>query len=342
MKGDPLLSVSDLRTVFHTHAGELVAVDGVSFDVARGEVFSIVGESGSGKTVTAMSVMGLIQHPGEIVGGSIRFDGRELREASAREMRAVRGAEISMIFQDPMTALNPVYEIGDQVGEPLRTHRGLSKADALDAAVEALRQVGIPDAERRIHDRPHEFSGGMRQRAMIAMALITEPKLLIADEPTTALDVTIQAQILDLLLDISADRGTSVLLISHDLGVVANVSDHMVVMYGGQIHEAGPALEVFGGPYGPYTWGLMAAVPRLDTDPEEPLNPVPGQPPSLTDIPPGCRFSPRCGHARDICAIEQPEMVSLDDSHRVRCHFATEPEWTDRRFREVMPTGGGP
>ncbi len=328
---DVLLGVEDLRTVFHMRGGELVAVDGVSFDVRRGEVFSIVGESGSGKSVTAMSIMRLIGYPGEIVSGSIRFDGRELRGLSEREMRSVRGSEISMIFQDPMTALNPVYEIGDQVAEPLRRHRGYSRKDARDAAIEALRRVGIPDAERRVDDRPHEFSGGMRQRAMIAMAMITEPRLLIADEPTTALDVTIQAQILDLILEISEERGTSVVLISHDLGVVANVSDRMVVMYGGQIHESGSATEVFHEPYGPYTWGLLGAVPRLDTELGTTLQHIPGQPPSLIAPPPGCRFNPRCPHAQDACRATVPDLLAVGDGHLVRCHFAAEPGWPERR-----------
>jgi oligopeptide/dipeptide ABC transporter ATP-binding protein len=336
----PLLSVDGLRTVFKMHAGNLVAVDGVSFEVGRGEVFSIVGESGSGKSVTAMSIMGLIAHPGEVVDGSIRFAGRELRGLPDKQMRAIRGAEISMIFQDPMTALNPVFEIGYQVGEPLRIHRGYSKKDALDAAVEALRRVGISDAEKRINDRPHEFSGGMRQRAMIAMAMITEPKLLIADEPTTALDVTIQAQILDLLLEICDERGTSVMLISHDLGVVASISDRMVVMYGGQVHEYGPALQVFEDPHGPYTWGLLAAVPRLDTDLGDSLRHIPGQPPSLIDPPTGCRFHPRCVHARDECATEAPDLVKRNGTHATRCHFSDEPGWTEQRFLEVAGDGG--
>jgi oligopeptide/dipeptide ABC transporter ATP-binding protein len=337
-----LLAVDRLRTVFHMIGGELVAVDGVSFDVRRGEVFSIVGESGSGKSVTAMSIMGLIGYPGEIVSGSIQFDGRDLRGLTQRAMRDVRGSEISMIFQDPMTALNPVYDIGDQVAEPLRRHRGLSRKDALDAAVDALRRVGIPDAERRINDRPHQFSGGMRQRAMIAMAMITEPKLLIADEPTTALDVTIQAQILDLILEISDERDTSVILISHDLGVVANVSDRMVVMYGGQIHESGTAAEVFHDPYGPYTWGLLAAVPRLDTELGATLVHIPGQPPSLITPPTGCRFSPRCSSVRDECHTTLPELIAVGRGHSVRCHFAAEDDWTHRRGLVVAGEAGSP
>ena len=331
--GGRLLEVEDLRTVFHTRAGVLCAVDGVSFHLDRGEVFSVVGESGSGKSVTAMSIMRLIGYPGEIVGGSIEFNGRNLLDLKERDMRNVRGSEISMIFQDPMTALNPVYEIGYQISEPLRRHRGLSRKDARDAAVDALRRVGIPDAQKRIKDRPHQFSGGMRQRAMIAMAMITDPLLLIADEPTTALDVTIQAQILDLILEISDEHGTAVMLISHDLGVVANVSDRMAVMYGGQIHESGSARDVFEDPFGPYTWGLMAAVPRLDTDLGATLRHIPGQPPSLIEVPTGCRFSPRCEYAENRCETSLPRLDLVAPGHTVRCHLADSEGWT--RVRTV-------
>jgi len=336
---EPLLTVEGLRTVFHMRSGDLFAVDDVSFDVMPGEIFSIVGESGSGKSVTAMSIMGLISDPGEVVSGSIHFEGKDLVTLAEHQMRSIRGSEISMIFQEPMTALNPVYEIGDQVAEPLRRHHGYSRKDARDAAIEALRRVGIPDAPNRINDRPHEFSGGMRQRAMIAMAMITEPKLLIADEPTTALDVTIQAQILDLIQEISEEQGTSVLLISHDLGVVANVSDRIVVMYAGQIHETSTAAGVFNQPLGPYTWGLLAAVPRLDTEIGTALRHIPGQPPSLLDPPDGCRFAPRCAHRRDACASTTPDLSIVGSGHKVRCHFAGESDWVSRRRLPLLSGG---
>jgi oligopeptide transport system ATP-binding protein len=336
---EPLLSVKNLRTEFDMREGTLLAVDDVSFDIQRGEIFSIVGESGSGKTVTAMSIMGLIAPPGKIVSGSIHFDGQDLRSLSERDLRAIRGSEISMIFQDAMTALNPVYSIGDQVSEALRRHRGYNRKESLDAAVEALRKVGIADADKRIRDHPHEFSGGMRQRAMIAMAMITEPKLLIADEPTTALDVTIQAQILELILKITEEQGTSVLLISHDLGVVASISDQMMVMYGGQVHESGSAEQVFTDPHGPYTWGLLASVPRLDSDLGKVLDHIPGRPPSLTDIPPGCHFHPRCMQSREVCGLDAPTRISAAEGHDVLCHFAAEPQWSANRVLGVAHEG---
>ena len=337
---EPLLSVKSLRTEFDMSEGTLLAVDDVSFEVQRGEIFSIVGESGSGKTVTAMSIMGLIAPPGKIVSGSVHFDGQDLRSLSERDLRAIRGSEISMIFQDAMTALNPVYSIGDQVGEPLRRHSGYNRKESSDAAVEALRKVGIPDAEKRIREHPHEFSGGMRQRAMIAMAMITEPKLLIADEPTTALDVTIQAQILELILEIAEEQGTSVLFISHDLGVVASISDQMMVMYGGQVHESGSADQVFNDPHGPYTWGLLSSVPRLDSDLGKALDHIPGRPPSLIDRPPGCHFHPRCTHSRDVCGIDAPMRVSTADDHDVLCHFAAEPQWSANRVLDIAHESG--
>ena len=324
----PLLSVEDLRTYFATAAGLVRAVDGVSFAVQPGEVFAIVGESGSGKSITAQSVVGLVQsRTGRIVSGNITFAGEDLRRASASRLRQIRGGEIGMVFQDPMTTLNPVFTVGHQLAEAYRIHRGGSASGARDRAVEAMREVGIPDAARRLGDYPHQFSGGMRQRVMIAMAMICQPKLLIADEPTTALDVTIQAQILELLQRIREERGTSILLITHDLGVVAGIADRVMVMYAGQAHEVAATHELFAEPSGPYTWGLLGSVPPTEGVRTHRLRPIPGAPPSLSSVPSGCRFAPRCAVAVDACSAAPPPVVHLEVGHQVRCVRAGEPGW---------------
>jgi oligopeptide/dipeptide ABC transporter ATP-binding protein len=330
-----LLEVTDLRTSFHTEEGVARAVDGVSFGVDRGEVLGVVGESGSGKSVTALSIMRLVQEPGRIADGSqIAFKGRDLLGLTEKEMRGVRGNDIAMIFQEPMTSLNPVFPIGDQISESIRLHRGLSRGEARTRAVDLLRLVGIPLPERRVDEYPHQLSGGMRQRVMIAMALANEPDLLIADEPTTALDVTIQAQILELLLQLRERTGTGVILITHDLGVVAEVCDRVVVMYAGQVVESGPVEAIFAGPQHPYTQGLLAAVPRPDQRGGR-LAVIPGVVPPPTRWPHGCRFRPRCPYAWDLCH-EQPGLLDAG-SQRARCWLVEHPQ----RRAEVEREGGG-
>ncbi len=319
-----LLEVTDLRTWFDTDQGTARAVDGVTFDVRAGETVGIVGESGCGKTVTSLSVLGLLPTPPARVldGSSIRFRGEELVGASARRLRAIRGNEISMIFQEPMSSLNPVYSIGDQIGETLRLHRGMSRRDARTEAVRLLDEVGIAGPDRRVDEYPHELSGGMRQRVMIAMALSCAPDLLIADEPTTALDVTIQAQILELLAALRASRGMAVLLITHDLGVVAEVCDRVVIMYAGQVVERGTVEEIFTDPRHPYTRGLLYSLPSVD-EPGRRLVPIPGAVPAPTDWPEGCRFQPRCPLAEERCG-EPQELVRLGRHDRAaRCWKAT-------------------
>jgi oligopeptide/dipeptide ABC transporter ATP-binding protein len=332
----PLLEVHDLRTSFHMEAGVARAVDGVSFHVDRGEVLGVVGESGCGKSVTALSIMRLVQEPGRIEDGSrIRLAGRELTELSEREMRHVRGNDVAMIFQEPMTSLNPVYPVGDQIAESLRLHRGLGRQEARARAVELLRLVGIPLPERRVDEYPHQLSGGMRQRVMIAMGLANEPELLIADEPTTALDVTIQAQILELLLGLRARLGMGVILITHDLGVVAEVCDRVVVMYAGQVVEEGPVREIFASPGHPYTQGLLAAVPRPDQRGGQ-LAVIPGTVPPPTHWPHGCRFRARCPYSWDLCH-DQPDLLDAGPGQRARCWLVEHPD----RKAEVEREGGG-
>jgi peptide/nickel transport system ATP-binding protein/oligopeptide transport system ATP-binding protein len=322
-----LLSVTDLTTQFRTERGIARAVDGVSFSVARSETLGIVGESGCGKSVTSLSIMRLVPDPpGEIVqGSSVRFDGRELLELPESEMRKVRGNDIAMIFQEPMTSLNPVYTVGEQIAESFRLHRRASRAEAWTRAVEMLRLVGIPSPEGRAHDYPHQLSGGQRQRVMIAIALSCDPDLLIADEPTTALDVTIQAQILELLADLQHRLGMAMILITHDLGVVAQVCDRVAVMYAGRIVEEGPVQRIFDDPRHPYTQGLLRALPRLD-EPSHELAVIPGQVPSPTAWPSGCRFRPRCPFAWDLCAAEEPGLIDASPDQRARCWLETHPE----------------
>jgi oligopeptide/dipeptide ABC transporter ATP-binding protein len=309
----PILDVADLRVSFTTEDGVLCAVAGASFDLAEGEILAIVGESGSGKSVTAQTLIGLTRATNTTIAGAVRFRGRDITELDDDQLRDIRGKHISMIFQDPMTSLNPVYRIGDQIIEMIRAHTDISKPQARERAVELLRSVGIPNAERRVRDYPHEFSGGMRQRVMIAMALALEPEVLIADEPTTALDVTIQAQIMALIEKLNADRGLAVVLITHDLGVVAEAADRVVVMYAGQIVEDASLDDIFYNPQHPYTWGLLGSLPRLDEARPERLPQIAGSPPSLLNPPTGCRFAPRCPHAFDKCAEPPPLAANLDD-----------------------------
>ncbi len=314
----PLLEVRELRTWFSSDAGTARAVDGVSFEVHPGETVGIVGESGCGKTVTSLSIMGLIPRPpGRIVeGSSIRFRGRELTDLGEGELRRIRGNEIAMIFQEPMTSLNPVYTVGDQIREALRLHRKMGRAEARAAGVAALREVGIPEPEQRFDEYPHQLSGGMRQRVMIAMALSCEPDLLIADEPTTALDVTIQAQILDILAELRVRRGMAILLITHDLGVVAEVCDRVLVMYAGQVVESGTVEEIFRDPRHPYTRGLLDSLPRIE-DRGRRLRPIEGTVPSPVSWPTGCRFRARCTEAWERCA-EAPPLLPVEGAHSGR------------------------
>ncbi len=320
----PLLEVSDLRVHFHTDDGVVKAVDGISYTVDAGQTIAIVGESGSGKSVSSMTIMGLTRSKSAKISGSIRFDGTELLTASDDELRRVRGGPISMIFQDPLSSLHPMYRIGKQLVEAVRTHQDVTKAQALDRAVEMLGLVGLPEPRRRADSYPHEFSGGMRQRVMIAMALCNDPKLLIADEPTTALDVTVQAQILDLLERLKAELDTAIVMITHDLGVVAEVADDIAVMYAGRIVEKAPKDTIFSGPEHPYTWGLLRSIPRLDSPRDEELVPIPGNPPSLINPPSGCSFHPRCPYVREAHTRVDPvlEPVPGTRDHAVACLLA--------------------
>jgi oligopeptide transport system ATP-binding protein len=319
-----LLSVKDLRTYFETEDGTVKAVDGISFELKQGETLGIVGESGSGKSVANLSLMRLIPNPpGKIVSGSIMFDGRDMLELTAREVRDIRGKRIAMIFQDPMTSLNPFMRISKQLMEVTQLHLGHTREQARAHAIKMLEHVGIPDARERADSYPHEFSGGMRQRVMIAMALSCQPELLIADEPTTALDVTIQAQILELIKRIKEETGASVILITHDLGVVAGMTDHILVMYAGKIFEQAKTTELFERPGNPYTRGLLRSVPD-PTDEQGKLYQIPGLPPDLAHLPPGCPFAPRCERAEDVCRREFPPYVQLTPDHYSLCHFANE------------------
>jgi peptide/nickel transport system ATP-binding protein len=324
-KAQPLLRIQDLRTYFHTGAGLARAVDGVSFDVAAGETIGIVGESGCGKSVTALSVLRLIQAPGRIESGSqILFEGRDLLALPENEIRKIRGNRIAMVFQEPMTALNPVFTVGDQIAEVARVHAGASRKAAWDRAVEMLGLVGIPSPAERAKAYPHQLSGGMRQRVLIAMALVMDPALIIADEPTTALDVTIQAQILELLADLQRRFGTAIMLITHDLGVVAEVASRVVVMYGGEVVEEAPVRDLFARAHHPYTEGLLHAMPRVGTERER-LAVIPGTVPPPTAWPSGCRFHDRCPHAWERCAAEHPPLYQIGGGHVSRCHLAEEP-----------------
>jgi peptide/nickel transport system ATP-binding protein len=323
----PLLEVKDLHVHFETEDGIVKAVDGISYSVEAGKALGIVGESGSGKSVSSMTVMGLTRASNAHITGEILFDGKDLLKASDEEMRQVRGGDIAMIFQDPLSSLHPFYKIGDQLVEAHRAHNDVSKAKARDRAVEMLTLVGIPDPRRRIDGYPHEFSGGMRQRVMTAMALINDPKLLIADEPTTALDVTIQAQILELIERLQRELDTAVVMITHDLGVVAEVTEQIAVMYAGRIVEFGQSDTIFAAPEHPYTWGLLKSIPRLDTPRDQELVPIAGRPPSLITRPPGCSFYPRCPYVREAHKKVDPSLEATggtDPSHRVACLLPAE------------------
>jgi len=318
---DPVISIDDLSVSFPTDDGMVHAVRNVSFEVNPGEVVAVVGESGSGKSVTALAMMRL--HPkAASITGAIRFHGQDLLSVSAKEMRGVRGNGIAMVFQDPMTALNPVFKVGAQIAEMLRIHTDMSKEKALAKAADLLESVGVPEPGKRVNQYPHEFSGGMRQRAMIAMAIANGPDLLIADEPTTALDVTIQAQVLEVMKTAQEATGAAIMLITHDLGVVAGIADRVVVMYGGRVFEEGSAREVFYRSQNPYTRGLMSSIPRLDSPKGERLVPIPGTPPNVLSPPPGCAFSPRCEYVGDECVQDHAELraVAGDVTHRSRCH----------------------
>ena len=317
-----LLEVRDLTVSFDTEDGVVQAVDGVSYSVERGQALGIVGESGSGKSVSSLTVMGLTRFEDNVrISGQVLFDGKDLLTAGDDELRQLRGNDIAMIFQDPLSSLHPFYKIGDQLAEAVRAHRDVSKAQALDRAVEMLGLVGIPDPRRRADSYPHEFSGGMRQRVMIAMGLINDPKLLIADEPTTALDVTVQAQILDLLDRLQQELGTAIVLITHDLGVVAQVADQVAVMYAGRIVERAPLDDLFAAPRHPYTWGLLGSIPRLDQPRGDALVPIPGRPPSLINRPSGCAFHPRCPYVQEAHKRVVPELepVVAGSGHSVAC-----------------------
>jgi len=333
-----LLEVNDLKTHFRTDDGIVKAVDGVSFAVEKGQTLGIVGESGSGKSVTCLTIMGLNPRVNTISSGRALWKGTDLLKMSSRQLRNIRGDDIAMIFQDPMTSLNPVKSIGAQLIEAILLHRDVSKKQAKARALELLKAVGIPRAERRVDDYPHQFSGGMRQRVMIAMALINDPDLLIADEPTTALDVTTQAQILNLMMKLQADFGSAVIIITHDLGVIAEIADDVVVMYAARVAEQAPVGNLFRRPHHPYTWGLLGSLPRLDADVER-LTQIQGQPPSLLNPPRGCRFHPRCPYVMEICKTTEPELlpVSHDPEHFQRCHL--DEETKDREAAKLTHLG---
>jgi peptide/nickel transport system ATP-binding protein len=324
--GEPLLQVQDLRVQFPTEDGVVHALDGVSYEVRRGATLGIVGESGSGKTVCSLTTMGLTRAQGARISGRILFEGRDLLALSERQMRAVRGDDIAMIFQDPLSALHPLFRVGAQLAEAVRVHRDVSRDSAHERAVELLDQVGIPEPRRRAQAYPHELSGGMRQRAMIAMALANEPKLLIADEPTTALDVTVQAQILALLARLQRELGMAIVMITHDLAVVAEVAQEIAVMYAGRIVETAPAGLIFSAPQHPYTWGLLQSIPTLQAPRSERLAPIAGAPPSLIDRPSGCHFHPRCPYAKPEHALVVPplEAIAGGSGHRVACLLAAD------------------
>ena len=343
----PYIRVNDLKVSFSTEDGQVRAVDGVTFDVERGKTLAIVGESGSGKSVTSQAIMGLHSRRTANISGEVWLGDTEMVTAKDEVMRKMRGTEIAMIFQDPFASLHPFYKIGNQLVEAVRAHTDVSKSDAVDKARHMLTEVGIPNPERRLDDYPHQLSGGMRQRVMIAMALINGPAVLIADEPTTALDVTVQAQIMELLARLQVEYNTAIILITHDLGVVADVADEVAVMYAGRIVERGGLEDIFYRPQMPYTVGLLSSVPRLGTVADR-LIPIPGQPPSLIHLPEGCRFEPRCGARHlvpgDTCSTVQPQLLPLADEpgHLVRCHLdeASRAEYSRQRLLEATSTGG--
>ncbi|MBA3690952.1 MAG: ABC transporter ATP-binding protein [Actinobacteria bacterium] len=317
----PLLEVKDLRVHFPTEDGVVKAVDGLTFTIQPGETLGVVGESGSGKSVSFLTIMGLVTSDQADITGQVLYRGQDLLSMPADEIRKIRGASMSMIFQDPMTSLHPFYKVGDQISEAIRAHQQVSKKEGAEQAVEMLRRVGIPRPEERAKQYPHEFSGGMRQRAMIAMALSLNPDLLIADEPTTALDVTVQAQILDLIDRLKSEFNAAVAIITHDLGVVAEHCDNIQVMYGGKIVETGDRNDIYYRSHHPYTWGLLRSIPRLDTRSDERLVPIKGLPPSLINLPTGCSFHPRCPYVMDVCKTDVPPLIPADGHHASACHL---------------------
>jgi len=326
MENKALLEVKNLKTHFYTHDGILPAVDGVSFKINRGETLCVVGESGCGKSVTAMSILKLVPTPpGKYVSGNILFNGEEILTKTDDEMRKIRGKDIAMIFQEPMTSLNPVYTVGDQISEAIIIHQGKKKKEAIQIAIEMLKKVGIPSPEKRVREYPHQLSGGMRQRVMIAMALSCNPMVLIADEPTTALDVTVQAQILDLMRKMQKETGAAIMFITHDLGVVAEMADRVVVMYAGKIVEEGAVEQIFDNPLHPYTMGLLNSIPQLDSKGKQTLHVIEGMVPGLDELPNGCAFNPRCEYAMDICREKRPELITIiKDDRKCACWLRTE------------------
>jgi len=321
---EPILSIRDLVVEFATEDGVVHAVDGVSYDVFPGETLGIVGESGSGKSVSQLAILGLIpQPPGRILSGEAKFDGKDLLKMSKKELRRLRGGEVAMVFQDPMTSLNPVLKIGHQIAEAIQAHQAnVGDKAAKERTIALLKLVGVPNPDRRYDQYPHEFSGGMRQRAMIAMAIANEPKLLIADEPTTALDVTVQAQILDLIDRLKDEFNAAVIIITHDLGVVAEHCDNIQVMYAGKAVEFGNTDDIYYRPLHPYAWGLLRSIPRPDEEEKEPLHPIQGLPPSLINVPTGCSFHPRCPYVMDVCKVEVPPLLPVDGHHASACHLS--------------------
>lgn len=320
MQQNKLLQVNNLKTCFYTSDGIVKAVDDVSWEVDEGEVIGIVGESGCGKSVSALAILRLVpEPPGKIVGGEILFKGQNLLMLSIKEMQKIRGNEISMIFQEPMTSLNPVFTIGDQIAETIQLHQKVKKREALEKAIEMLNLVGMPSPDKRVNEYPHELSGGMKQRAMIAMALSCNPQVLIADEPTTALDVTIQAQILDLMLKMKQEFRAAIVLITHDLGIIAETAQKVVVMYAGKVMEQADVIEIFDNPGHPYTQGLLNSLPKLNSVHKQKLSTIPGIVPGLYDLPVGCKFSPRCNHVMDICPQSEPDLIELSKRHISRC-----------------------
>jgi peptide/nickel transport system ATP-binding protein len=335
---EPILEVKDLRVHFKTDDGIVKAVDGLTYSIAPGETLGIVGESGSGKSVSSLTVMGLISRSQADISGEVLFRGQDLLQLPVEDMREIRGAKIAMIFQDPMTSLHPFYRVGDQIAEAIIQHRDVSKKEAADQAIDMLAKVNIPTPKDRARQYPHEFSGGMRQRAMIAMALALNPDLLIADEPTTALDVTVQAQILELIDRLKQEFNAAVMIITHDLGVVAEYCDDIQVMYAGKAVEYGNTDDIYYQPNHPYTWGLLQSIPTLTSDADERLTPITGRPPSLIQLPPGCAFNPRCPYAFDRCTTEVPALIPIDGHHAAACHLSL----ADReriRTEEVLTPG---
>jgi oligopeptide/dipeptide ABC transporter ATP-binding protein len=338
---DPVLQVNNLSTSFFTDDGEVKAVRGVSFELQPGETLGLVGESGCGKSVTAMSILGLVSRPGRVVGGEILFRGKDLLKITAEELRRVRGRDIAMIFQDPLSSMNPVLRVGYQIDEAMLAHDKIAKADVPARDIQLLRQVRVPDPERRVRDYPHQFSGGMRQRAMIAMGLSNKPDLLIADEPTTALDVTVQAQILELLRDLNEQLGTSIVLITHNLGVVAGLCKRVIVMYAGEIVEEGSVEQIFESPQHPYTWSLLRSLPRIDASRHDRLRSIEGLPPDLIALPPGCKFSPRCPFRVERCFTDDPALERVNNSQQVACWVTMDRAYAEMGARDIIDTRPG-